>query len=259
MAGPTAQLTQSAIEILAIDEGTIAQLTQSAIEIVTLNHPHAQLTQSAIEILTLPPPPPPPPPGQPQAPQGVTGSPVGMARCCAKNFWDNCLEDQANLQRQITFPCLCTLPPGLKNKLPWEEQDETGAYPVQSKPWNTLGGIVTPLTAAGDQVVCSFKVPLGYDALFSGMFMGYSGSGYQQGSGDIVWRILVNIHYPDELGNIGYIYGTPQEPLPLTEGQIVFSNSTISLVVNVPNLSGNIQVGASRVFGGLLGFMWPRG
>ena len=179
-----------------------------------------------------------------------------MARCCAKNFWDNCLEDQASLQRQITFPCLCTLPPGLKNKLPWEEQDETGAYPVQSKPWNTLGGIVTPLTAAGDQVVCSFKVPLGYDALFSGMFMGYSGSGYQQGSGDIVWRILVNIHYPDELGNIGYIYGTPQEPLPLTEGQIVFSNSTISLVVNVPNLSGNIQVGASRVFGGLLGFMW---
>ena len=102
------------------------------------------------------------------------------------------------------------------------------------------------------------RVPYGYDGLMMGFFTTYTGQGFEQGSGDIEWRIQLNQRYLENLGNIEFQLGSSVSPCPLTEGQILLSGQLMRLVVNVPNLSGNIQIGGSRVGGGLIGFYWPR-
>ena len=126
-------------------------------------------------------------------------------------------------------------------------------------PFHITGTIATPATAAGDVLVCSGRVPLGYDGLLTEIFQNYQGSGFQQGSGDIVWRVKRNQQWVKTLGNLPYSLGNPKNFVPLTEGQIIYSGTLFQMYVNVPNLSSMIQVGSSLITCGMNGFYWPRG
>jgi hypothetical protein len=160
--------------------------------------------------------------------------------------------------RKITFPPSCIIPRGVDLfTMPWDE--DYGAIPEQSVPFNQTGSLLTPATAAGDQTVLSFRVPSGYDGLLTALYWGYTGTGFLQGSGDLVWRVRRNQVYLNDLSNVLYAFGSSIQPAPLTQGALLKSDQLVSLVVNVPNLSGAIQIGASFVFGGLIGFWWPRG
>lgn len=195
--------------------------------------------------------------GSGNTPQNPTGSPSILTTCKRRTPWDWCLFAEDLKQQRITFPPMCTIPEEYRNLLPWD--DTFGAIPPQARIFRPAHGILTPTTAAGDQVVLTLKMPVGYDGLLSGIFQFYTGTGFVQGSGDIVWRIQVNQHYAKDLGNNPFSIGTPQLPFPLTEGVILLSGQTIRYIVNVPNLSGNIQIGASQIVCGLVGFYWPRG
>jgi hypothetical protein len=189
----------------------------------------------------------------------VGGVPISIPRqgCRPRNEFDQCLQSLERFWHKIKFPPMCTLPRGCdKNLLPWDE--DFGAVPEQSVPFRTVAGILTPAPAAGDQVVASLRINPGYDGLLTGFFWGYTGTGFTQGSGDIIWRIKLNLRYSKDLSNVPFALGSPQLPIPLTEGQILVAGQTVQVIVNVPNLSGMIQVGASRIVGGLIGFAWPR-
>ena len=252
----------------------------------------AHVTQSIVEVAVLPivPGPPGPPagpaggygPGQGIAPVGGTNpvnglGPMGglpsaitaqqaavLASLHSKGgctphitHYDWCLEAEAQLLRLIKFPLPCSIPEEYLNYLPWDE-DNRGAIPPQSVPFLQQKGIVTPTTASGDNVVLTFRVPYGFDALLAGFYFNYSGSGFAQGSGDILWRIQVNQYYLKDLSNLPFLLGDPVNPVPMTQGKILFSGQKVSAIVNVPNLSGMIQIGNSTVYAGLLGFWWPR-
>lgn len=171
--------------------------------------------------------------------------------------YDYCLEQEGRLLRLIKFPLPCSIPEEYLNYLPWDE-DNRGAIPPQSKPFLQQKGIVTPSTASGDNVVLTFRVPYGWDGLLAGFYFNYSGSGFAQGSGDIVWRIQVNQYYLKDLSNLPFLLGDPVNPVPMTQGKILLSGQKVSAIVNVANLSGMIQIGNSTVYAGLLGFWWPR-
>ena len=181
---------------------------------------------------------------------------------CAKrkNYFDWCMFAEALRYRKIAFPPLCSIPESLRQRypLPWAEDFGANAIPEQSVPFSRIGSVVTPAAAAGDVLVTQERVPYGYDGLMMGYFTTYSGQGFEQGSGDIFWRIQLNQRYLRELGNLPFALGSSKSPCPLTEGQIVLSGQLMRLIVNVPNVSGNIQVGGSRILGGLIGFYWPR-
>ena len=131
--------------------------------------------------------------------------------------------------------------------------------PAGGVPFYVGGHVATPAPADGDVLVCSGRVPHGYDALLTEIYQIYQGSGFQQGSGDIVWRIRRNQIWLKTLGNMPYSLGTPKSPVWLTQGEIMFSGTQFFFFVNVPNLSGMIQVGASTISCGMRGFYWPRG
>ena len=220
-----------------------------------LQNPAARVTQAVVEICVGVAGPPPPTPGQGIAIVGG-GSSHSKGGCSPKiTRYDLCLETEARLTRQITFPPP-SIPEEYRNLLPWD--DTFGAIPPQSIPFLKQKGIVTPATASGDNAVVSFLVPTGYDGLLSGFYFNYSGTGFAQGSGDIIWRIQVNQYFLKDLSNFPYLFGDPVNPVPMTQGKILFSGQTVKAIVSIPNLSGMIQIGNSTVYAGLLGFFWPR-
>jgi len=192
---------------------------------------------------------------QAPAPQPISGGGPPAILCPAPiNLYDLCAEDEVRRTRRIQFKPPCDIP---CNLLPWDEDGMP--VPAGGRPFHVTGTITTPDAAAGDVLVCQARVPYGYDALLAYIYQIYQGSGFEQGSGDIVWRIRRNQFWLKQLGNNPYQLGSVQNPLPLTEGQIILSGSLFSYYVNVPNLSGMIQVGASLISCGMLGFYWPRG
>lgn len=214
-------------------------------------NPNVKVAQSVVQLVviagTAPPTPPPPPP--------VGGG--GKYRICRPpNCFDETLHWEGLKYRKIQFPPICSIPKEYRNLLPWD--DTFGAIPKQAQPVRIAGGIVTPAPAAGDQVIVSGRIPPGFDGLLTGVFQMYQGLNFVQGSGDIVWRIQVDQHYVKDWGASMFALGSPQEPIPMTEGMIIFSGQTVRYIVNVPNLSGLIQVGQSTIVAGLLGFFWPR-
>jgi hypothetical protein len=238
-----------------------ARVDQAIVEITILEQPNARIDQAVVEICVGPPPVQPPVPGQGVAPVGA-GAPA-LARQYSKGgctphitHYDYCLEAEALLLRQVTFPPSCSIPPEYMSSLPWDE--DRGAIPPQATPFRKAKGIVTPTTASGDNVVVSFRVPYGFDGLLSGFYFAYSGAGFAQGSGDIIWRIQRNQYYLKDLSNLPYLLGDPVNPVPMTQGQILTSGQLVQAIVNIPNLSGMIQIGNSTVYAGLLGFWWPR-
>jgi hypothetical protein len=170
------------------------------------------------------------------------------------NLYDICADDAVRKLKRIHFPQACNIP---ECSLPWDE--DYHALPAGAVPFLVQGSILTPAPSAGDVLVCQGRVPYGYDALLMAIYQQYVGPGFAQGSGDIVWRIRRNQVWLKTLGNMPYAMGSPRNAVPLTQGELMFSGTQFFHFVNVPNLSGAIQIGSSRILCGMLGFYWPRG
>jgi len=130
----------------------------------------------------------------------------------------------------------------------------------QRRPWMRQGSIVTPAPSDGDTVVCEFEVPEGYYGWLSGFWWAYTGTGYVQGSTDICWRIRIGDQYPDGYGAVWFQLGTPTDPITVTGMLPLRSRQKAQLIVLVRNDSGSIQVGSSRIIGGMQGWLYePEG
>jgi hypothetical protein len=179
-----------------------------------------------------------------------------LGNCRPKNEYDECLVRLEKLWKHAKIPSPYKPCIGIDTStVPWEP--DYGALPPGSEPFRRVGSIVTP--TPGDTLVVSLLVPNGYDGILTGLFQFYSGSGFFQGAGDILWRVKANLRYIWNFGAVPFALGLPTFPMPLTEGELLLSDQVLSYIVNVPNLSGNIQVGGSRIVCGFFGFFWPRG
>jgi hypothetical protein len=118
------------------------------------------------------------------------------------------------------------------------------------------GSIVTPGPGA-DTLIYSFQVPTGYFGIIHSYYTHYTGTGWVDGGGDIYWRGKVGNAWVRDMGAIGYQVGGFANPWPMQRYVLLMSQQTVSVYVNVPNTSGLIQVGASRVLAGLQGWFYP--
>lgn len=146
-----------------------------------------------------------------------------------------------------------------------DAEDIPTGPPPGSIPLNKQGSIVLPAPAAGDVTIFEFRVPIGFDGILLGQFHGYSfvpggpGSNFVQGSGDIVWRISVNIsRYARDSGNMTVSLGSPRSESPIPGGIWLQSGDLVRYIVNVPNLSGTLAPGRGSILAGLHGYFWNR-
>lgn len=193
------------------------------------------------------------------APSTVPGKRLSVPRSSLNQF-DGCL-----LAEPVWLRCLepeppCCVPafadPGKGDGWETNDFDEMPRHAVRFFP---RGQITTPAPAAGDVPVLTFSVPLGYDGVITAHFHAYiAGNQLMAGSGDIVWRLRQQNIYPKHLGAMTLELGSQAHPFPVDGGLRLQSGQSVTYLVNVPNLSGAIFVGASWILCGLEGWLFPR-
>jgi hypothetical protein len=123
----------------------------------------------------------------------------------------------------------------------------TGADPFDETAVATIGVVGTTTT------ILSFLVPYGYDGVIKRFYHNYLGSGYVDGSGSLVWRILADGRPIKNFGNILTQMGNASTPR-LTDGIRIFTGQTISYVV----LHASDVLLTDAVTCSLAGYYFPR-
>lgn len=108
------------------------------------------------------------------------------------------------------------------------------AMPDGGFPFSNGKAIATPAIGAGFTDIINFVVPNGYDGVINNISNFYNGTGFNQGSGAFIWRILVNGQAVRNYENILIFLGpngTNLTQIRIYSGNIVqFQVSNISTV-----------------------------
>lgn len=144
---------------------------------------------------------------------------------------------------------------------PWEQM------PPDGRVFNAMSNaaVDAPAYGAANQVVvCSYAIPAGFTACIKAIMRSYSGSGWVEGSGDIVWDIdvdrplgaspIIGWGLPDYTANI-FSLGSPSLGPWKVPGAIIVQSGTIRMKARTV---ANVTVGAPNyLVGTLIGWIYP--
>jgi len=170
------------------------------------------------------------------------------------NEFNGCLIGEAQLWRRIAdvggLKMIC---PGSKYKdPPWV------VMPAQGKRFSKISSIPLPAADATDNIVTTFSVPTGYDGCIVGVVNMYTGQGFQEGSGDLTWRLRINQRWVKDYGVITTTIGSLQIPYTVNVGQILLeSDQVVRYYVNRSVASGG-NINGGRIICAMFGWWWPR-
>lgn len=127
--------------------------------------------------------------------------------------------------------------------------------PAQWENVDQFGYVLLPAIAAR-AVILSFKVPIGRNGIIKKVANNFVGAGFQEGQGNVIWRILVDGAPPPGANSYDSISGSLGNPASPTEisGFRVFENQVVQLVAD--NIA--IIVAGQLVGGRLVGYLYPR-
>jgi len=163
-------------------------------------------------------------------PRGLAGTPLAPAATCT----DDCSQQNAGNGLY--------LPPWIYPPINWENIDQL-AY--------------QPLPAIGAQItILSLVVPPGRNGIIRKVACNFVGGGWVEGSGDVIWQILVDNATPPGANSYSSILGSLGSPASPVEipGFRVYENQTITFIAqNVAVILAAQKVGAR-----LIGYFYPR-
>jgi hypothetical protein len=170
------------------------------------------------------------------------------------NVFNACIARDAAIWKRIN-ECggLMSICPGRKWKEPpWVKM------PAQGKRYSRINSIPLPVVTGTDQLVTSFIVPHGYDGCIVSVVQNYTGQGFQEGSGDLTWRLKINQHYAKDLGASTVSIGSMTTPYNINSGQYILqSDDFVQYYVNLSaGGAGNLLGG--RIICAVFGWWWPR-
>jgi hypothetical protein len=126
---------------------------------------------------------------------------------------------------------------------PWVEA------PQNFQPFDEFGNVALPAAPSVDTTILSMLVPDGYDGVIKNYSLNFGGGGFVQGSGTIVWRVLVDGQALRNFTVITSEKGSAQSPRAISGGIRLFSGQLVTAVVNhVSDITLTGDVSAS--FGG---------
>lgn len=169
-------------------------------------------------------------------------------------YFNSCLDSEKETWGRIQ-QCggLMSICPGTKyNDPPWVRM------PPQGKRFSPIGSIPLPTTYSTDILVLSFRVPLGYDGVIRYVVENYTGQGFQEGGGDLTWRIQLNQRYVKNFGATTTQIGTLTQGASSPNAEIILlSNQLVQFFVNVaPSAASDLSGG--RIICSAWGYWWPR-
>lgn len=194
----------------------------------------------------------PPPPDSPQA---RTFPPYGtrlLIRC--PNYYDFCLHHERTGLAKIGM--LRLLFPDARR---YKANDPYTVIPTQGVEFKKQGAILLPAVEEVNTLVMSFRVPTGYDGSAWGILAMYTGSGYQEGSNDIIYRFAFNRRFVKNLGDIHNTMGGLAQYFPIEEHERLYSQQTIYMYVFMgPGALSRLDP-TRRIIMGMEGWLYPRG
>jgi len=169
------------------------------------------------------------------------------------NRYDRELERDNGIFRQIValggLKTLCC--PTARN---WDKPPYL-VMPEDARQFQVIDSIALPNPGDPEQVVTQMIVPVGYAGVITSVVNYWTGAGFIDGSGDLVWRIKVGPVYARDFGEILTALGSLTSPCTLFRGglrlrtfqrvQYLFSHSALS------GLAGG------RIVCGFLGWFYP--
>ena len=189
---------------------------------------------------------------------------------------------RSGLTRQLGYlgqPTSSTMPVPRTFPNGWQVWDKTGAvqppgpysvpdflpphlYPPRN--WENLDkfGYVTVPAIGSTATIFSFIVPTGRNGVINKVANNFIGGGFFAGSGDIVWRILVDGAGPPGASDYQFIVdslGSQAAPVAIA-GFRIFENQNVSVVAfnNPGGANGGIIVSGQLAGARLMGHLFPR-
>jgi hypothetical protein len=114
-----------------------------------------------------------------------------------------------------------------------------------------------PIYSGVDVAIGQVVVPNGWDGIINRVIFGFTGNGFVDFSGNIVWRVKVGNRFARNLGAVINTYGdfATAFQVPGTDVIRLVSQQTITLIGNIPTGS---PVADGVVTAGVFGWFWPR-
>jgi hypothetical protein len=134
------------------------------------------------------------------------------------------------------------LPIRLYPPVNWENVDKLG--------YTTLGNIGITVT------ILQFQVPIGRNGIINKIANNFIGGGFQEGSGNIIYRILVDGGTPPGSNDYHLILGSLGSPASPTRiaGFRIYENQVVQFTATNVNITPAQQVVGAR----LMGYYYPR-
>jgi len=143
-----------------------------------------------------------------------------------------------------TAPMPVELPARLFPPLNWLNIDQLN--------YVALGALGGP-----NAVIISFQVPIGYNGVIKKIGNNFVGGGWVEGSGAVVWQVLVDGAPPPGANSYNAILGSlgsPASPTELPGGFRIYENQVVTLVAQ----NATVVVAGQLVGGRLVGYLYPR-
>ena len=133
--------------------------------------------------------------------------------------------------------------------------------PIQWENVDQIAYVLLPAIGATATII-SFQVPIGRNGIINKVANNFVGGGWTEGTGDVIWRILVDGAPPPgatSYDSIPASLGSPANPV-LISGFRIFENQVVTLVAfnNPAGLNGGVVVAGQLVGGRLVGYLYPR-
>jgi hypothetical protein len=135
-------------------------------------------------------------------------------------------------------------------------------YPPRN--WENIDQLqYTLLPAIGSTAtILTYLVPIGRNGVINKVACNFVGGGWVAGTGDVVWRILIDGTPPPGATSYDSIVdslGSPAQPVGIS-GFRIFENQTLTVVIfnNPAGANGGVVVAGQRAGARVLGHLYPR-
>jgi hypothetical protein len=139
--------------------------------------------------------------------------------------------------------------------------------PPGGRPFNRAGSVAAPNYNVGNMVEITgtrYEVPAGYMGVITGLWWQYVGTGFVNGSGNVVVSVTVNqplgltslagYSLPD-YNNMVVALGDASYPWPVAGGWVLDEGNVVRMTAYTVATVG--QGAPNYVLGGVLGWIWP--
>lgn len=125
--------------------------------------------------------------------------------------------------------------------------------PLGWEPFDEVKSIDTPAINT-QTVVLAKKIPQGYDGVIRRISNNFTGGGFVQASGQLVWRIALDNQVVRNYGNIQVEMGSISHPRE-TDGILVRAGQVVRYYVTCTD---GALIGGTKIICCFAGYIWPK-